>query len=74
MGVEQFGARLRELREAAGLTQLGLAQKAGLHREAVGQLERGTRHPAWETVLALAEALGVSVAAFEPEKKKGKGK
>jgi DNA-binding XRE family transcriptional regulator len=59
-----FAGRLRELREEAGLTQTDLAGKAGLTREGVAQLETGRRKPAWETVLALCEALGCSCEAF----------
>jgi DNA-binding XRE family transcriptional regulator len=59
-----FAGRLRELREGAGLTQTELAGKAGLTREGVAQLETGRRKPAWETVLALCEALGCSCEAF----------
>jgi DNA-binding XRE family transcriptional regulator len=59
-----FAGRLRELREGAALTQTELAEKAGLTREGVAQLETGRRKPAWETVLALCEALGCSCEAF----------
>jgi transcriptional regulator with XRE-family HTH domain len=59
-----FGGRLRELREAAGWTQVQLAERAGLTREGVAQLEVGRRNPAWETVLALCKALGVNCLAF----------
>ena len=38
-----FGARLRQLREAAGLSQEELARRAGLTPNAVGTLERGER-------------------------------
>ena len=40
---EPFGARLRRLREAAGLTQEELAVKAGLTAKGVGAIERGER-------------------------------
>ena len=65
-----FGARLRELRESSGLTQAQLAERAGLHPQGVVKLERGEREPAWATVVALAEALGVDCRAFleEPSK------
>jgi transcriptional regulator with XRE-family HTH domain len=59
-----FGARLRELRAAAGWTQVQLAARAGLTREGVAQLETGRRKPAWETVLTLCKALGVNCLAF----------
>jgi predicted ATPase/DNA-binding CsgD family transcriptional regulator/DNA-binding XRE family transcriptional regulator len=56
-----FGARLRRLREAAGLTQEALAERAGLSPNAIGALERGgRRHPHPGTVHALAQALGLS--------------
>jgi len=56
-----FGARLRRLREAAGLTQEELAFRAGLTPNAVGALERGERRrPYPHTVRALADALALS--------------
>jgi transcriptional regulator with XRE-family HTH domain len=73
-----FGPRLKELREAAGLTQSQLAERAGLHRQGIVKLERGEREPAWGTVLALMDALGVSCQAFleepgpQPEAKPGR--
>jgi predicted ATPase/transcriptional regulator with XRE-family HTH domain len=55
-----FGARLRRLREAAGLTQEELAQRAGLSRKAISVLERGERkRPYPHTVRSLADALGL---------------
>src|SRR6478672_7268598 len=58
-----FGARLRRAREAAGLAQEELAERAGLSPNTVGGLERGEhRHPHPATVRALASALGLSEA------------
>jgi transcriptional regulator with XRE-family HTH domain len=62
-----FAGRLRELREAAGLTQLQLAERAGVERGAVARWEAGTREPGWSNVLALARALGVECGAFDQE-------
>src|SRR3954447_26880732 len=59
-----FAARLRELRESAGLTQRALAEKSGLHLGGLTKIEQGDREPAWSTVLDLASALGVEVGAF----------
>ncbi len=62
---EWFAARLRELRTAAGLSRKELADRAGFQSEAgVRNLEQGIRKPAWETVVALCEALGVGCDAF----------
>jgi transcriptional regulator with XRE-family HTH domain len=60
-----FARRLRQLRDAAGLTQTQLAEKAGLHRQGIAKLETGEREPAWATVQALAGALGVGCSEFE---------
>ena len=58
---DPFGARLRRLRESAGLTQEELASRAGLAAKAVGALERGERkRPYPHTVRALADALSLS--------------
>ncbi len=62
---QTFAARLKQLREAAGLTQHQLAEKARLHYMSVSRLERGVRDPSWETVQLLAEALGTTCTAFE---------
>src|SRR3712207_9033530 len=56
-----FGVRLRQVREAAGLTQEDLAARAGLSAKGISDLERGARrrpHP--QTVRALAGALELS--------------
>ena len=73
-----FGARLRRLREAAGLTQEELAGRAGLSRKAISVLERGERRrPYPHTVRALADALGLpedertSLLAAVPRGKRG---
>ncbi len=56
-----FGDQLRRFREAAGLTQELLADRAALTPNAVGALERGTRrHPYPATVRSLANALGLT--------------
>src|SRR3954471_8237587 len=54
-----LGVRLRALREAAGLSQEELAERAGLSSHAISALERGTRtRPYPHTMRALCEALG----------------
>jgi transcriptional regulator with XRE-family HTH domain len=56
-----FGAQLRKLREAAGLTQEELASRAGLSPTAISALERGQRkRPYPHTVRVLADALNLS--------------
>jgi predicted ATPase/transcriptional regulator with XRE-family HTH domain len=53
-----FGGVLKRYRVAAGLTQEGLAERAGLSARGISDLERGRRsHPYFETVRLLADAL-----------------
>jgi len=59
---ELFGARLRELRHARGLTQEALAQRAGLPHTHVSAMERGIKLPNLLTILRLALALDCKVA------------
>ena len=56
-----FGAQLRRLRQAAGLTQEQLADRAGLTVKGVSALERGERqYPYPHTVQALVTALDLT--------------
>jgi transcriptional regulator with XRE-family HTH domain len=61
------GARLRELRVAAGLSQTELAERVGVQRGAVARWESDEREPNWSNVVALAKALGVDCRAFTEE-------
>jgi transcriptional regulator with XRE-family HTH domain len=56
------GARIRKLCEAAGLSQEGLAEAAGLHRTYVGGIERGERNPTLRNLHAIANALDLTLA------------
>src|SRR6185437_5459646 len=64
MSAEQsmpFGALLRRYREAAGLSQEDLAERAGLTAKGIGALERGERQrPQPHTVQQLISALGLT--------------
>ena len=57
-GEPPFGALLKQYRQAAGLTQERLAERAGLSVRAISDLERGVnRTPRQETLDLLAQAL-----------------
>ncbi len=61
--METFADMLRRMRQAAGLSQEALAERAGLTPAAIGLLERGERrHPYPHTLRALSDALGLSGA------------
>lgn len=56
-----LGEELRERREEKGISQEALAERAGLHRNFVGLLERGQRNVTVLVLQALAGALKVSL-------------
>jgi transcriptional regulator with XRE-family HTH domain len=64
VSAEHFAGRLKELREQAGLTQQQLADKAGMGKDSVAQLEQRRNKASWEAALALADALGVTLDDF----------
>lgn len=59
-----FGRVLRSHRERRKWSQLQLAEKADLHLNTIGMLERGERGPSLETVFLFCEIFDVSVDRF----------
>ena len=65
--VPDFGRRLKHLREQAGISMYELAKRSGVSAASLSRIEQGGREPTWPTIVLLARALGVSVAAFDVE-------
>jgi DNA-binding XRE family transcriptional regulator len=63
----RLGARLRELRVAAGLTQAELARRTGIHRPNIARVEAGRHTPSLETLARLASAIGVPTTSVLAE-------
>jgi len=59
---EKFGAVVRQLREARGWSQEGLAGRADLNRSYMGEVERATVMASLITAAKLAQALGVPLS------------
>lgn len=59
-GRQAIGARIRQLRVGAELTQDALAQSASIGRVTLVRIENGEQSPRYETLVALARALGRS--------------
>jgi len=56
-----FATKLRNLREAQGISQEKLAEIAELHRTYVGSVERGERNISVDNMDKLAAAVGCSL-------------
>ncbi len=63
----EFGQKVRRLRYDLDLSIEKLAERAGLHPNYVGSVERGERNIALENILALAKALECSAKDLMPE-------
>jgi transcriptional regulator with XRE-family HTH domain len=57
----RLGRRIREERLKLGLTQARLAEDVDISEAYVGQIERGERNLALDTLVRLANRLGVSI-------------
>lgn len=60
----RIAARLRQLRQDAGLSLDALAQKSGVSRSNISLIERGQSSPTAVVLDKLSSALGVSVASM----------
>ena len=58
---KQLGATIRELRLRRKLTQDVFAERSGLHRAHVGEIERGESNVTIQTLKIIADTLGVKI-------------
>lgn len=56
-----LGQRIREERLKAHVTQEQLAERVGLNNSYISQVERGIKNPSLEAVVAIANALQITV-------------
>ena len=59
---ERFGFAVKARREELGLTQEDLAEKAGIHRTYLSDVERGSRNLSLVNIERLAAALALPIA------------
>jgi transcriptional regulator with XRE-family HTH domain len=59
---KRVGATVRALRKQKGWSQDVFADKTGLHRAHIGEIERGESNVTLQTLKILADALSVRIA------------
>jgi transcriptional regulator with XRE-family HTH domain len=57
----EFGEAVRRARAKAGVTQEGLAEKAGIDRSYIGGVERGERNPTLVVICKIAGGLNLAL-------------
>jgi transcriptional regulator with XRE-family HTH domain len=60
----RFGDRLRQFRQAQGWTQVVMAEKVGIDRSYISDMERGKKNVCLPTLEILAQAFGVTISQF----------
>lgn len=63
---QAFGRGFRAARDEAGLTQRQVAERVGLTRTSITNIERGNQHIALHQLFLLAGAVGVEPATLLP--------
>jgi transcriptional regulator with XRE-family HTH domain len=61
---DQFGGVVRRSRETNGWSQEVLAERAGLNRSYLGEIERGSAVPSLMTIAKIAHALEVRLSTL----------
>ncbi len=61
---QAIGRRVRDCRNALGLTQDAVAERADLAEATLRAVEAGRRGPSVDSITAIASALGVPVSTF----------
>ncbi|RFO95326.1 XRE family transcriptional regulator [Rhodoferax lacus] len=64
---EVLGAKIKRLRQEAGITQATLSQRSGLFRTHLSRIECGTANPTLTAIVAIAVALEVDPAMLLKE-------
>ncbi|WP_066382269.1 MULTISPECIES: helix-turn-helix domain-containing protein [unclassified Anabaena] len=62
--LKKFGQRVRDERLKQGLSQEGLAEKAGLHRTYIGMIERAEKNITLINIEKIAQALEITIESL----------
>ena len=59
-----FGTKIKELRDASGMTQTELAERIGVSKSVISAYEKGIRNPSHKVIQSIAEVFGISALSF----------
>lgn len=59
--IDLLPARIKEIRKSLKLSQTEMAEKIGIHVQTLSKYERGEQTPSAETIVAIADGLGVNL-------------
>ena len=62
----RIGARIKELRERKGITQMQLAEKTGYSQSNIGRIENGKYSVGLDILAVIAKALDARVELISP--------
>lgn len=60
----QLGVAIKRLRMNAGWSQVALAERSGLHRTTLSEIERGVSNLSVDLAQQIARALGMTLSAL----------
>ncbi len=62
---KKLGKQLRDARESSGLTQLEVAEKAGVHVNFYARVERGEENPSFDKLRCILKALKIKTLELQ---------
>jgi transcriptional regulator with XRE-family HTH domain len=69
--MSSFSTKVRRLRQERNWTQVGLAERLGVHQKQISSYERGVNAPSTEVMIKLAEAFGCTLDYLAFDEAKG---
>jgi len=57
-----LGRNIRRVRKRLELSQEAMAEKCGLHRTYISDIERGNRNPSFSSLVMMSRGLGLTVS------------
>jgi transcriptional regulator with XRE-family HTH domain len=65
--LKEVGKKVRTLRKLKGYTQEELGEKTSLSYKFIGEIERGEVNPSLNSLISIANALGIKINALFPD-------